>query len=84
MNHTEPHLTLQLHAQDPDARLRIDEAIERMVALGEDAPRFRVVLGGEGLPSTTIAALVAGLRTLRERSGAIEIEAGDAGDPRRA
>ncbi len=70
----QPHLILQLHAQDGDARRRVVEAVERVVALDEPAPRMRVVLSGDQLPAATIAGLVAGLRMLRERSGAIEIE----------
>jgi outer membrane lipoprotein-sorting protein len=72
------HEPLRLHADDPGARSRVGEAVTALLASGAEPPRMRVLLDGDGLPSDLIAALVAGLRRLRERGGAIEAIAANA------
>jgi len=67
-----PTVRLHLHAQDPEARRRIDAAVTE--ALAAATPRVSVVLDGPELPSETIAALVSGLRAVRQQGGAIAIE----------
>ncbi len=68
------HDPLRLNADDPAARSLVQAAVDTLLA-GETAPRLRVVLDGDRLPAETIAGLVAGLRRLRERGGAIEVTA---------
>jgi anti-anti-sigma regulatory factor len=72
MSTTLSHPTLQLHAGDPAAPAQIAEAVAQALAADATRPRLSVVLDGERLASETIAALVAGLRAMRERGGAIE------------
>jgi hypothetical protein len=67
---------LQLHAADQDAPATIGAAVDAVLAAAPAAPRLRVTLDGERLPAETIAALIAGLRRLRERGGAIEVVPG--------
>lgn len=67
------HDPLRLHADDPDARPKIAAAIDALMDRESEAPRLRVVLDGERLASETIAGLVAGLRRVRERGGAIAV-----------
>jgi hypothetical protein len=67
------HAPLRLHADAEDARPRITTAVDELLATEQESPRLRVVLGGNGLPADTIAALVTGLRRLRERGGAVEV-----------
>ena len=70
---TMQHDSLRLHADALDARPRITAAVDALLAAGEHAPRLHAVLDGRQLPSDTIAALIQGLRRLRERGGAIEV-----------
>ncbi|HTD37450.1 MAG TPA: hypothetical protein VK669_08040 [Candidatus Limnocylindrales bacterium] len=67
------HTPLRLHADAQDARPRITSAVDELLAAEQESPRLRVVLGGNRLPADTIAALVTGLRRLRERGGAVEV-----------
>ena len=67
------HVPLRLHADAADARPRITSAVDELLASQAESPRLRVVLSGERLPADTIAALVTGLRRLRERGGAVEV-----------
>lgn len=67
------HAPLRLHADAADARPRITSAVDDLLADEQESPRLRVELGGERLPADTIAALVTGLRRLRERGGAVEV-----------
>lgn len=64
---------LHLDADDPDARSTIESAVADLLERGLTPPRLSVVLAGQSLPDDTIAALVSGLRRLRERGGAIEV-----------
>jgi hypothetical protein len=74
MEPTQLHSEIQLNAHDPEARTKVAEAVDALLAEHDaDAARLTVVLDGEGLPSETVAGLVTGLRRLRERGGAIEI-----------
>jgi hypothetical protein len=72
------HHPLRLHADDPGARSAIALAVDRVLAL-EAPPRLRVELDGDRLAAETVAGLVAGLRRVRERGGAIEVTALRAG-----
>src|ERR1700682_1777468 len=73
------HDTLRLHADDPDARSAIASAVDTLLVVPGGEPRLTVVLDGERLPDETIAALIGGLRRLREQGGALDVVAG--GDP---
>jgi hypothetical protein len=73
MNQQQQHDALRLNADDGEARLKIEGAVDHALAGRSDAPRLRFILGGDALPSDTIAALITGLRKLRERGGAIEV-----------
>jgi hypothetical protein len=66
--------TLSLATNDPDARAKIDAAVSALLERRAAAPRLRVELGGEALPPEIVAALVAGLRRLRDVGGAIAVE----------
>ncbi len=70
------HDPLRLHADDGDARSALGAAIDGLLTGDPVAPRLRVVLDGTRLPAETIAALIAGLRRLREHGGALEVEPG--------
>jgi hypothetical protein len=65
---------LRLHAEDSDARSAVTAAVDALLAGEARNPRLHVVLGGARLPDELISGLVAGLRRLRERGGAIEVE----------
>ncbi len=65
---------LRLHAENSEARSEVAAAVDALLAGDAESPRLRVVLHGARLPDELIAGLVAGLRRLRERGGAIEIE----------
>ena len=67
------HETLRLRADDPDARACIDAAVLGLLASGPAGPRLRVELEGETLTPATIAALIGGLRRLREHGGALAV-----------
>ncbi|MEA2718478.1 MAG: hypothetical protein QOJ39_342 [Candidatus Eremiobacteraeota bacterium] len=73
MEHIQQHDALRLHADSPDARPRITAAVDALLASEKPAPRLRVALDGNRLPADTIAALVSGLRRVREVGGAIEV-----------
>jgi anti-anti-sigma regulatory factor len=76
MKMTDPrHDTIRLHADDPDARSAIAAAVDALLADGEDDGRLTIVLDGARVPSDTIAALIAGLRRLREHGGALDVTA---------
>jgi hypothetical protein len=61
-----------LHAEDPEARSLVSAAVDAALSGGTPA-RLRVELDGDRLPSETVAALVVGLRRIREHGGAIEV-----------
>lgn len=65
--------TLRLHADDAEARSQIASAVDRTLAGSSSLPRLRIVLDGDTLPAETIAALITGLRRVREHGGAIEV-----------
>jgi hypothetical protein len=67
------HDTLRLHADDGEARSKIEDAVDQALSTRAEAPRLQIVLGGDALPSETISTLITGLRRLRERGGAIEV-----------
>jgi hypothetical protein len=67
------HETLRLHADEGEARSKIEGAVAQALSTRAEAPRLRIVLGGNALPSETISTLITGLRRLRERGGAIEV-----------
>ncbi|HTJ27098.1 MAG TPA: STAS domain-containing protein [Candidatus Limnocylindria bacterium] len=67
------HDALRLHADDGEARSKIENAVDEALSSRAEPPRLRVILSGDALPSETIAALITGLRRLRERGGAIEV-----------
>lgn len=69
----ELHAPLHLNADDPDAPARIEGAVDAVLVRGVTPPRLTIALGGERLPDDTIAALVTGLRRLREQGGAIAV-----------
>jgi len=74
MSRTDHHVVFLLHAEDPAARREVEGAVAQALAASAQAPRLRIRLDGTELPAAAIAALVAGLRTLRERGGAIAVE----------
>jgi hypothetical protein len=61
----------RLSAADDDARETVSVAVDAALAAQPYAPQLTVYLTGEGLPATVVAALVAGLRRLREVGGAL-------------
>ena len=65
--------TLTISVDDPAARDAIGTAVSELLA-AESLPRLVVRLTGDDLPALLIAALVAGLRRLREVGGAIAVE----------
>lgn len=67
------HEALRLHADDLQARSTIASAVDEALATPGEGPRLRVILDGDALPAETIAALITGLRRMRERGGAIEV-----------
>ena len=74
MKHADLHHTFRLHAAAPDARRLVAAAVDTLLAVEGESPRLRVVLTGDRLPAETVAALITGLRRLRERGGAIEAQ----------
>jgi hypothetical protein len=68
------HAALHLSADDRDARSKVAAAVDAVLAEGSVPPRLSIVLEGDRLPNSTISALVTGLRRLRERGGAIEVD----------
>jgi hypothetical protein len=72
MNDTPQHDPLRLHADDPEARSVVAAAVDALLAEAA-TPRLRVELDGDRLAAETVAALVVGLRRVRERGGAIEV-----------
>ncbi|HEY0613475.1 MAG TPA: STAS domain-containing protein [Candidatus Elarobacter sp.] len=67
------HDALRLNADDPAAPSQVAAAVDALLASVPEAPRLSVTLSGEALPSETVAALVTGLRRLRERGGAVQV-----------
>jgi hypothetical protein len=67
-----------LHAGDSDARSKIAAAVDALLERDLANPRLSVALDGERLPADVVAALIAGLRRVREHGGAIEIVPGSA------
>ena len=78
MEPTPLHSLLRLHAGDRDARSKISTAVDALLERDLANPRLSVALDGERLPADIIAALIAGLRRVREQGGAIEIVPGSA------
>ena len=73
MKHVTQPSALRLYADDPDAPSKIEAAVAELLENGLMPPRLSVVLSGASLPDETIAALVSGLRRMRENGGAIEV-----------
>ena len=71
MTRPEPSL-LALSADDPAACQLVAAAVAALVTV--DRARLTISLSGEELPQDLVAALVAGLRRLRDRGGAIAVE----------
>lgn len=71
---TETMHALRFHTSDPAARASIDAAVAAALAEQPVRPRLHLEIDGDGLPTETIATLIAGLRKLREQGGAIEIQ----------
>jgi hypothetical protein len=63
---------VRLRADDAEAPLSIASAVDEVLAKRSRNPRLRVILDGDALPTETIAALITGLRRMRERGGAVE------------
>jgi hypothetical protein len=63
---------VRVRADDAEAPSRIALAVDEVLAKGGVNPRLRVILDGHALPTKTIAALITGLRRMRERGGAVE------------
>jgi mRNA-degrading endonuclease toxin of MazEF toxin-antitoxin module len=72
------HDVLRLHADDPAARAKIAQAVDVLLARELSNPRLAVVLDGDRLPTEVVAALIAGLRRVREHGGAVEVTPGSA------
>jgi hypothetical protein len=68
---------LRLGIDDEEARRAIASAAERVLLRTPEAPRLRVVLTGPTLSAPVMAALIAALRRVRERGGAIVVVAED-------
>jgi beta-phosphoglucomutase-like phosphatase (HAD superfamily) len=64
---------LRLHVDDADAPSKVADAVYLLLARQVEAPHLRVTLDGSHLSDKIIAGLVAGLRRLREKGGAIEV-----------
>lgn len=73
MEHAHFHSQIFLHADDPLARPKVEAAVEALLEVNLERPAMRVILDGAAVPSPTIAGLVAGLRRLRERGGALAV-----------
>jgi hypothetical protein len=65
--------TLRLNAEDPAARSQVTTAVDALLESHAARPRLSIELSGERLPSDTVAALVTGLRRLREHGGAVQV-----------
>ena len=65
---------LRLYTEDSEARSQVTAAVDALLEAEAPRPRLLVTLNGEGLSDDTIAGLVTGLRRLRERGGAIEVQ----------
>ncbi len=73
MEHVRFHAQIFLHADDPDARPKVEAAVAALLEEDAERPALRVILDGASMPSETIAGLVAGLRRLRDRGGALAV-----------
>jgi hypothetical protein len=73
MEHTYFHAQIFLHAEDPEARPKVEAAVAALLAADAERPALRVIIDGDSVPPATIAGLVAGLRRLRERGGALAV-----------
>jgi hypothetical protein len=71
MQHT--HHILYFTADTAHVPCRIASAVDEILAKRAERPRLRVILDGDALPNETVAALLKGLRRMRERAGAIEV-----------
>jgi hypothetical protein len=69
------HTLIRLNGDDPQAPARVAAAVDALLDRDGAAARLSVALDGERLSAETVAALVTGLRRLRERGGAIEVVA---------
>jgi hypothetical protein len=67
-------LRLTVASDDPNARDLIAATVTGLLADGAERPRLAITLTGNELPAPLIAALVAGLRRLREVGGAIAVD----------
>lgn len=66
---------LTLAVDDENARARFAAAVDALLEAHHEAPQLIVELDGMELPPAVVAALVGGLRRLREVGGAIAVEA---------
>ena len=67
------HQALRLHAQSPEARPAIAEAVDGLLASPSGRPYLSVALDGDSVPDDLVATLVTALRRVREVGGAIEV-----------
>ena len=67
------HAAFALHANAPDARAAIATAVDRVLESHPERPYLRFTLDGESVPADVLAALISGLRRVREVGGAIEV-----------
>ncbi len=63
----------RLHANAPDARAVIAAAIDRVLQSHPDRPYAQFVLDGDFVPADLVAALITGLRRVRDVGGAVEV-----------
>jgi hypothetical protein len=66
--------TISLTAEDPAARAAVAGAVAELLERRSGTPRLTIRLSGQTLPADFVAALVAGLRRMREVGGAIAVE----------
>jgi hypothetical protein len=66
--------TLDLAVTDGTFRHEIEHAVDAALSQHRPKPSIRVGLRGEGLPAEVVAALIAGLRRLREVGGSLIVE----------
>jgi hypothetical protein len=64
---------LRFRADNVEAGSRIASEVDEILAKHGEGPRLRIILDGDALSTETIAALITGLRRMRERGGAIEV-----------
>lgn len=64
---------LRFRADDVEAGSSIALEVDEILAKRGEGPRLRIILDGDALWTETIAALITGLRRMRERGGAIEV-----------